>query len=428
MDPFESLLAQHRDGVDRFVKFRIPSLSDAEDVLQEVYLTAFLKFGQLKNNEAFKPWLLAIARSRCNDYFRLKYKSLEISMEDLPDSALIYSRHGITLQSAVADAMAELDTKDQDILCLYFWQELPQAEIARRLNIPLGTVKSRLHIAKKRFKERYPYPPKPKGEEKMGKLPEWMPAYTIEQQDLPPFDVRWEELQGWMIVPRLGEKLSWGLYETPSGRRTEHTDIEVIGKAEVHGIEGVEIVAVQYGAEDYYRTGSVDKMERRFVAQLTDTHSRYLAESHTENGVRKCYTFLDGGSFLDNWGFGENNCGNEVNLTAKGLLQRTGNIVTGETCRDIVDVVGRYRVAMGGKTYDTICVMDVQAFNDQVVTEQFLDRNGRTILWRRYNRDDWALEHFGGRPWSEKLPNNDRLIVNGQTFVHWYDCISDYIF
>ena len=163
MDPFESLLAQHRDGVDRFVKFRIPSLSDAEDVLQEVYLTAFLKFGQLKNNEAFKPWLLAIARSRCNDYFRLKYKSLEISMEDLPDSALIYSRHGITLQSAVADAMAELDTKDQDILCLYFWQELPQAEIARRLNIPLGTVKSRLHIAKKRFKERYPYPPKPKG-------------------------------------------------------------------------------------------------------------------------------------------------------------------------------------------------------------------------------------------------------------------------
>ena len=63
--------------------------------------------------------------------------------------------------------------------------------------------------------------------------------------------------------------------------------MKVIGKAEVHGIEGVEISAMQYGAEDYYRTGCIDQMERRFVAQLTDTHCRYLAESHVENGVRK---------------------------------------------------------------------------------------------------------------------------------------------
>ena len=31
------------------------------------------------------------------------------------------------------------------------------------------------------------------------------------------------------------------------------------------------------------------------------------------------------------------------------------------------------------------------------------------------------------KPWSEQLPENDRLIVNGTTYVHWYDCITDYI-
>ena len=121
----------------------------------------------------------------------------------------------------------------------------------------------------------------------MKKLPETLPEYKIESSDLKPFSVKWEELQGWLLVPRIGEKLTWGLYDMPSKKRTEYTEMEAIGKAEIHGIEGVEISAIQYDAENYYRTGAIDKSERRFVAQLTDTHCRYLAESHFENGVRK---------------------------------------------------------------------------------------------------------------------------------------------
>ena len=168
-------------------------------------------------------------------------------------------------------------------------------------------------------------------------------------------------------------------------------------------------------------------MERRFVAQLTDTHCRYLAESHVEDGVRKCYTFLDGEAFLNNWGYGEDNCGNETNLTPKGLLVRQGSVITGETPKEVVDVVGRAKVTIGGKSYDTVCVMDVQCFNDGVASEQYLDKNGRTILWRRFNHDHWAQGSFGGKPWSEKLPDNERLTINGETYVHWYDCLSDYI-
>ena len=260
----------------------------------------------------------------------------------------------------------------------------------------------------------------------MTNLPKIMPEYTIEKLHKEPFAVRWEELQGWLLVPRPGEKLSWGLYDFPARTRNEYTLMEVVGKAEIHGIEGVEIVAAQYETQDYFRTGAVDKMERRFVAQLTDTHCRYLAESHVEDGVRKVYTFLDD-NFMDNWGFGPDNCGNEVNLKAKGLLTRQGSTVTGTTPKEVVDVVGRYAVTINGKTYDTICVMDIQCFNDGVASEQYLDENGRTVLWRRFNRDDWAMDRFGGKTWSEKLPDNERLIINGVTYVHWYDCISDYI-
>ena len=428
MDIFEEQLKAVRLSVERFVRLRLPSQADADDVLQEVYLTAYQKYPQLKNQDAFKPWILSIARNKCNDYFREQARQMEISMEDLTHKELSVTRRGISVVLTVRETLDFLGSKDKQILYLYFWKELPQAEISKLLDIPLGTVKSRLHTAKQHFKDRYPYPPRePKGEPDMKKMPEFIPEYTIEPLDAEPFPVRWEELQGWLIVPKLGETLSWGLYDSPSRKRTEYCEMKVAGKAEVHGIEGVEIVAMQYDTEDYYRTGAVDRMERRFVAQLTDTHSRFLAESHVENGVRKCYTYLDGEAFLDNWGFGENNCGNEVNLQPKGLLHRSGSVITGSTPKEVVDVVGRYRVRIGTKVYDTVCVMDIECFNDAVASEQYVDRNGRTVLWRRFNRDDWAMDRFGGKPWSEKLPDNERITINGQTYVHWYDGITDYI-
>ena len=428
MDEFERLLVAQRLSLERLVRYRLPVQSDADDVLQEIYLSAYQKFPQLKNKDAFAPWILSIARNKCNDYFRKKAAQMEISLDALSQDVLSMGRRGITAVQIVRDTLELLGDKDKQILYLYFWKEMPQAEIAKLLKIPLGTVKSRLHTAKRHFKSKYPYSiEKPKGEIIMQKLPEYIPEYTIEPADAEPFHTRWEEMQGWMIVPRLSEKLTWGLYDFPSRKRNEYCEMEVVGKAEVHGIEGVEIVAVQYETQDYYRTGALDRCERRFVAQLTDTHSRYLAESHMEDGVRKCYTFLDGEAFIDNWGYGQDNCGNEVDLRPKGLLSRTGTVITGTTAKEVVDVVGRYKVTIGGKSYDTICVMDIACFNDAVASEQYVDRNGRTILWRRFNRDDWANDRFGGKPWSEKLPDNERITINGEVYVHWYDCISDYI-
>ena len=429
MDEFEKLLSDVSSGVERFVRYRLPSQTDADDVLQEVYLSAYRNFPSLKNKDAFKPWIISIARNKCNDYFRARAAQMEISIEELSQQELSTGRRGISVVHTVRETLDRLGDKDKQILYLYFWKELPQTEIAKLLDIPVGTVKSRLHTAKQHFKNKYPYQTqKPKGENTMQKLPDYMPDYTIERLDAEPFRVRWEELQGWLIVPRVGESLTWAMYDFPERKRTEYTEMEVIGKAEVHGIEGVEVVAMQFDPADYYRTGALDRVERRFVAQLTDTHSRYLAETHMEDGVRKCYTFLDGEAFLNNWGFGEDNCGNEVNLQPKGLLHRVGSCVTGTIPREVVDVVGRYRVTIGGKSYDTVCVMDIECFNDAVASEQYVDQNGRTVLWRRFNRDDWAIDRFGGKPWSEKLPDNERLTINGETYVHWYDCICDYIF
>lgn len=253
-----------------------------------------------------------------------------------------------------------------------------------------------------------------------------MPDYKIAKSEKEPFPVKWEEIMGWFLVPKLGEKLTWGMYDFPEKKLTEYDEMEVIGKAEVHGIEGVEIVSVAHNPMECNAIEG-DKAERRFVAQLTDTHCRLLAESHTSGGIKKFHTFLDGADFLDNWGYGDDNCGNEIYISAKGDITKDGAVIQAADKPYLLDIVGRYNVEIAGKTYDTVCVIDIEAYDSGVTTEQFLDENGRTILWRRFNNDSWAYKKYK-KKWSEMLPDNERMTVNGETYVHWYDCITDYIF
>lgn len=195
----------------------------------------------------------------------------------------------------------------------------------------------------------------------------------------------------------------------------------VTGRAVVHGIEGVEITAVETPCSENGKTHSMN-----FIAQLTATHCRYLAAWETKGDLKRFVTFLDGDAFLPNWGFGKDNCGNETDLSPKGIIQRHGTIITSVEDDFLLDIVGRYTVTINGKRFDTVCVMDIETYNTGTVSEQFLDRNGRTVLWRRFNQDDWAIDRYK-RKWSELLPDNERLTINGQTYVHWYDCITDHI-
>lgn len=422
MDEFEVLLDAEKISVERFVRFKINSKADADDILQEVYLTAYQKFAQLKNRDSFKAWIISIARNKCNDYFRGIANQFEIPLEELTELHQSDSRYGTAEISLVRDTIEMLGDKDKQILYLFFWKEIPQAEIAKRLNVPIGTVKSRLHTAKQNFKNKYPYYTGiSKGENTMKRLPEFIPEYKIEVSDKKAFDVKWEELMGWFLVPKLGEKLSWGMYDIPSRKCSHIYDMQVTGKAKVHGIEGVELTAREAAYSD-----KTDVINRTFVAQLTDTHCRYLATLRNDGDVRNYITFLDGDEFMLNWGFGEDNCGNETNLTQKSDIQRVGSVVTSIKKDFLLDIVGRYLVTINGKSYDTVCVMDIETYNCGVVSEQYLDKNGRTILWRRFNRDDWAIDRYK-KLWSEQLPDNEKIVVNGTTYVHWYDCITDYI-
>ncbi len=426
MEDFEQALFANRRAVERYVRFRINVPADAEDILQDVYAAALTGYPGLTAPEHFKAWILGIARNKCMDYLRRKYRQPILPLEHAERIAATPAPFARAQDSIVLETLEELSPADQQILRLRYFRELSLADIAHQLDIPVGTAKSRLHAARERFRAAFPY--KPKGENNMSAMPTKMPDYTIMASELQPFECRWEELMGWFIVPRLGEKLSWAMYDFPERIRTEADDMAVVGRAMVHGIEGVEIEVRTHNPMENNQTGGNNAyVQRSFVAQLTDTHCRILSETHERGGIKYMYTFLDGDDFLNNWGFGEDNCGNETQLRSRGLVTGNRSVLVTHTSEPALDVVGRYTVFINGKTYDTIrVVMTPGAYEEGMLSEQFIDRNGRTVLWRRFNADDWRQDRYG-KTWSKMLPDNETLTLDGKTYVHWYDCITSYI-
>jgi hypothetical protein len=264
----------------------------------------------------------------------------------------------------------------------------------------------------------------------MKQLPLLLPPYEVIWKDEAPFPVVWEEMLGWGIVPRLGETLVWGMYDLPSRKLDVAYDMAVTGKAKVHGLEGVSFTARVIEPKPELKEGDLmiepvtcsgaPQAEWTFVGQLKDGYTRFLSAERMEDGVRTLTTFLDGEEFMANWGFGEDNRGNSIHPTAQGLIVRDGTAYSASK-EGVLDVVGRCELTLDGRTTDCIAVMDLSAYVEGVVSLQFIDRDGRTLLWQRYNRDDWALDRYKKR-WSELLPGNDRITVNGVTYVHWYDC------
>lgn len=417
---FDTLLQENLVPLQRYVNFKINNKHDAEDIIQDVCLTATLKFDSLKDRSAFKAWLIGIASHKCNDYYRRKAKDMDISLESLSESALCTGRFGITEQSVVRDTLEHLGDKEKQILFLYYFKNLSQQDIARQLSVPIGTIKSRLHYAKEKFKQHYPYPKISKGEVIMKKLPEYLPEYKIEKSELSPFSVIHEELPGMFLIPRIGESISFGMYDMPLRKQNGAFELSTIGKIVLHGIEGVSIKK-KYEEMDIIEESTV-------FAQLTDTHCKYLGGIfNDENGNQKITTFLDS-DFDDLFGIGKDNCGFPTNRKAEEIIKQTkeGLVIPKED--DVFDVVGRFSVIFDGTVYDTVRLIDYEnGAQGGMLCEYYLDKNGRTVLWRRFNKNDWAYKRYG-KLWTEMFPENETLIVNGETYVHWYDCVTDYIF
>lgn len=415
MEPtsFESLYRLHRAVLERFVHYKVTNRPDAEDVLQEVLADAYAGFPQLRDAGRFKSWLLGIAWRKCADYYRKKACRLDIPLQTLPELEL--DAHGQRTASLIQDTLDQLPNADHRMLYLFYLCGMPQQEIAMRLSLPLGTVKSRMHAAKQRFAMTYPYPPKGGIPMSSNEFPRTLPMLDIRPIELPAFPVQLEEISGWFIVPRLGDTQRFAFYDEPDGRLTGINALRCTQNAEIHGVH-----CVQVEIDEADELGS--HTQRTLFLRRTETHTAYVAEMTLRRGTLYLGTFLDE-EWLQRYGIGENNIGREIHQAPKGIAQWMPDGTIQVTREDCTDIIGRYAVDLGARTFDTVALLELYECGS-MLTLSYIGQDGRMVLFRRYNRYDWKRDHYRTL-WTDKLPHSERLTINGSTYVHWYDCIPE---
>jgi RNA polymerase sigma-70 factor (ECF subfamily) len=129
----------------------------AEDLAQEAFLRVLRSIEQYAHPRPFKPWLYAIATNTARDYFKRADTRYTDSMaedfdspaDDPPDAHLLAAEDA----RQVAAAMAALPDHQRETVVLRYYQDLSLNEIAEALDVPVGTVKSRLSLGLKRMRE-----------------------------------------------------------------------------------------------------------------------------------------------------------------------------------------------------------------------------------------------------------------------------------
>jgi RNA polymerase sigma-70 factor (ECF subfamily) len=153
-DAFEDLIAAMERPLLYYAANLTGSQDSGLDVLQEVWIKAFRGIGKLKDPGALRSWLYSITHGIAVDRIRRnnsRERAEQFELEDFQEA----DEPSFAAEDAAAihQALSELGLKHREVLVLYFLEDLSIGEIAKVVGCSEGTVKSRMHYAKRAMKE-----------------------------------------------------------------------------------------------------------------------------------------------------------------------------------------------------------------------------------------------------------------------------------
>ena len=150
-EAFAALTRRHVDGAFRLAWAIIGSTADAEDAVQDAFSLAWRKRSSLRDPDRFDAWFAKILVNVCRERLRARARSrvheVAVAFEPVADHRAGSPGPDIGLRGVIGDALTGLDPDHRIVVVLRYWADLTVDEIAERVGVPAGTVKSRLHYA-----------------------------------------------------------------------------------------------------------------------------------------------------------------------------------------------------------------------------------------------------------------------------------------
>ncbi|MFF6993563.1 RNA polymerase sigma factor [Streptomyces sp. NPDC008313] len=151
---FTALYHEHHPAVEAYVRRRLTSGQDIDDVVAETFLTAWRRLDEVPHS-AVLPWLYATARRILANTYRAEQRRQALA------ETIAWQRHShqgdpaddVAGAQAVAVAFDSLSGTDREILRLALWEELPARHAARVIGCTTATFHVRLHRARRRLRQ-----------------------------------------------------------------------------------------------------------------------------------------------------------------------------------------------------------------------------------------------------------------------------------
>ena len=151
-EAFTRLVMNYKQYVYRTIYGMVANAYDAQDLAQETFIKAYQALPTLRDETTFPTWLARIAIHVSSDFLRKKQRQKELN-----ERLFHHEKHEEHQQAStrwdLQDALLRLSEEQRTVLLLRTVQELHYEEIAQIMNIPIGTVRSRLYAAIKKLHE-----------------------------------------------------------------------------------------------------------------------------------------------------------------------------------------------------------------------------------------------------------------------------------
>jgi RNA polymerase sigma-70 factor (ECF subfamily) len=149
----KALYERHSRPLYHFIRTRVGDAFEASDVMQETFLELWRSAGRFDGRSSARTWIYAIARNKTVDRIR---KSARVTLRDQPDETVPDdSPSAQDLLEAASDVsrvracLEKLGEVQRSAIRLAFFEDLSYPEVAEVEGVPVGTIKTRIHHAKK---------------------------------------------------------------------------------------------------------------------------------------------------------------------------------------------------------------------------------------------------------------------------------------
>ncbi|MEK7407745.1 MAG: sigma-70 family RNA polymerase sigma factor [Acidobacteriota bacterium] len=160
-EAFELLLSAYQNKVFRLACGMLGNEALAEETAQDVFVRIWKALSGYRGEASLSTWIYAIARNTCLTAIRRGASREEVSLDD--PAAQAAAAHREENRGEVFAELARLPEKYRQVLTLFYMEEKSYEEVARLLDLPMGTVKSHIHRARKQLAQQLlasGYPPR----------------------------------------------------------------------------------------------------------------------------------------------------------------------------------------------------------------------------------------------------------------------------